>query len=501
MVLSNTTSAFRSSVLFTRKLGSLLGQLALSLTFWQLMQEPSTAQLSPLPDEGLMEESTEPADVPPADQPELSTDLEGEVIDDASSIPTVEALDLRPDLDDVVPLILQDSALDETGREFEQYRLGPGDSIFVSVQRFPDLAFQATLDQQGNVIVPIEGAVRLEGLTLNEAENRIRAVYNRYVVIAEVESLGLVNRLDGLSYLDAERSIDNRIARVAQEIGRDIASGRLPSDDGIPANPNYQDIRRFFPDIFQVPDVTLTLVAQRGVEVIMVGEIERPGLYPLAAPRLTAALLAAGGARDTADLREIRIQRRLRDGSVIEKTVDLYTPVREGTPLPEERLENGDIVVLPRLDPAQAQDYDVNFVSRSTLAQPEILVRVVNYPQGAVAGQRLPNGSTFADALVGDSVRGGNGIGLPLNQANLRSVALIRFDPEQGEAVVTKLNAKDAIFGDPTQNPPLRDNDVIVVGRNLINRITFAIDTITQPFQDVLSFVLFFDSIFDSDLF
>ena len=93
---------------------------------------------------------------------------------------------------------------------------------------------------------------------------------------------------------------------------------------------------------------------------------------------------------------------------------------------------------------------------------------------------RLPNGSTFVDAIVGNSVRGGNGIGLPLNQANLRSVALVRFDPEQGKAIVTKLNAKDAIYGDPTQNPPLRDNDVIVVGRNFINRITFAIDTITR---------------------
>ena len=233
----------------------------------------------------------------------------------------------------------------------------------------------------------------------------------------------------------------------------------------------------------------------------MLGEIERPGLYPLAAPRVTAALLAAGGARSTADLREIRIQRRLPDNSVIEKTVDLYTPVRDGLPLPEERLEHGDVVIISRLDPAQPQDYDVNFVTRSTLAQPEILVRVINYPGGSVGGQRLPNGSTFVDALVGNAARGGNGIGIPLNQANLSSVALIRFDPEQGEAVVTKLNAKEAIHGDPTQNPPLRDNDVIVVGRNFINRITFAIDTITQPFQDILSFVLFFDGIFDRDIF
>lgn len=463
-------------------------QLLLSAACWYLWQGPSVAQLDSLPQpsssEDATSEGTTEEDIAPGELPELPTDA-APVDPDASfsevapvsEEPTVERLDLRPTLDDLDPRIRTRSTPESVENAFDQYRLGPGDGIFVSVQRFPDLSFQATLDQQGNVILPIEGAVSLKGLTLNQAENRIRAVYNQYVVLAEVRSLGLANALQGLPYQLAEVEINRRI------------------------DSSYQSLRANNPRRYDVPDVTLALTAQRGVEVMMLGEIERPGLYPLAVPRVTAALLAAGGARSTADLREVRIQRRLPNSSVIEKTVDLYTPVRDGLSLPEERLENGDVVIISRLDPAQAYDYDVNFVARSTLAQPEILVRVVNYPGGVVRGQRIPNGSTFADALVGDAVRGGAGIGLPLNQANLRSVALIRFDPEQGETIVTKLNAKDAIHGDPTQNPPLRDNDVIVIGRNFINRITFAIDTVTQPFQDVLSFLLFFDSIFDNDLF
>ncbi|MEM7064042.1 MAG: polysaccharide biosynthesis/export family protein [Cyanobacteria bacterium P01_B01_bin.77] len=476
---------------FLKKASVLAMQLLLSTVCWYLWQSPSVAQLDPLPAEGSSEadpseeEFTEqqldpltPSVLPPdADSVPLDADvIPFDVVPDSGES-TVERLDLRPTLDDLDPRIRTGSTPEPVQNAFDQYRLGPGDGIFVSVQRFPDLSFQATLDQQGNVILPIEGAVSLEGLTLNQAENRVRAVYNQYVVLAEVRSLGLANTLQNLPYQEAELRLNQRIA------------------------PSYQALRANNPRQYGVPDVTLTLTAQRGVEVIMLGEIERPGLYPLATPRVTAALLAAGGARSTADLREIRIQRRLPNNRVIETTLDLYTPVRDGVPLPEERLENGDVVIISRLDPAQAYDYDVNFVSRSTLAQPEILIRVVNYPRGVVGGQRLPNGSTFADALVGNAARGGNGVGLPLNQANLRSVALIRFDPEQGETIVTKLNAKDAIYGDPTQNPPLRDNDVIVVGRNFINRITSAIDTITQPFQDVLSFILFFDSIFDSDLF
>ncbi len=459
-----------------KRLAMLASQIVLSTACWFLWQEASVSQsVLPLSEDTIEESAQLEKPMTPDEQDDDALVLEGAT---ESEVPTVEVLERRPTLDDLDLLIRTGSSTPGSIEDaFEEYRLGPGDGIFVSVQRFPDLSFQATLDQQGNVILPIEGAVPLQGLTLNQAENRIRAVYNQYVVLAEIRSIGLANALQGVPYQIAEVEINRRIL------------------------PNYQALRGDNPRQYRVPDVTLTLTAQRGVEVIMLGEIERPGLYPLQAPRVTAALLAAGGARSTADLREIRIQRRLPNNRVIEKTVDLYTPVRDGLPLPEERLENGDVVIISRLDPAQAYDYDVNFVTRSTLAQPDILVRVFNYPGGVVRGQRLPNGSTFVDALVGDAVRGGAGIGLPLNQANLRSVALIRFDPEQGRPAITKLNAKDALYGDPTQNPPLRDNDVIVVGRNLINRIAFAIDTITQPFQDVLSFILFFDGIFNGDFF
>ena len=457
-----------------KKLGLLAGQLVLSSLFWGLPQESVLAQLEPLPSESTAEDVEDSNATPVSSSPDA---LEDEGNNEETILPTVERLERRPTLEDLDPRIRTGSTSDSVESAFGQYRLGPGDGIFVSVQRFPDLAFQATLDQQGNVILPIEGAVSLEGLTLNQAENRIRAVYNQYVVLSEVRSIGLANALQGLPYQVAEVEINQRII------------------------PDYQTLRAENPRQFGVPDVTLTLTAQRGVEVIMLGEIERPGLYPLEVPRVTAALLAAGGARSTADLREIRIQRRLSDNRLIEKNVDLYTPVRDGSPLPEERLEDGDVIIISRLDPAQSQDYDVNLVTRSTFAQPDILVRVFNYPGGVVGGRRIPNGSTFVDALVGDAVRGGEGLGLQLNQANLGSVALIRFDPEQGKPVVTKLDARDAIYGDPTQNPPLRDNDVIVVGRNFINRITFAIDTITRPFQDILSFILFFDGIFTGDFF
>jgi polysaccharide export outer membrane protein len=50
------------------------------------------------------------------------------------------------------------------------------------VPRFPELSFQATLDIQGNVIVPLEGAVNFNGLTLDQTEQLINSIYDQYVV-------------------------------------------------------------------------------------------------------------------------------------------------------------------------------------------------------------------------------------------------------------------------------------------------------------------------------
>jgi polysaccharide export outer membrane protein len=95
----------------------------------------------------------------------------------------------------------------------------------------------------------------------------------------------------------------------------------------------------------------------------------------------------------------------------------------------------------------------------------------------------LPNGSTFIDVLAG----------INTDSANLSEIALVRFDPERGRAVRQTLNAKKVLAGDVSQNVPLQDNDVIVVGRNLIARITNILGTITRPFFDVRSFLEFFD--------
>ncbi len=237
-----------------------------------------------------------------------------------------------------------------------------------------------------------------------------------------------------------------------------------------------------------------TFGSQAPVQVTITGEVTKPGFYPLPpAARISDAILAAGGTTLRADLRAVRVRRALGDGRFSEETIDLFTPLQSSQPIPDLRLATGDAVVISTLPPGQDLAYDRQLVARSTLAKPTISVRILSYAGGGAGTLTLPNGSTFADALGG----------VPLDTADMRKIALIRFDPDQGKAVTLHLDGKEAMMGNPSQNPLLQDNDAIVIGRNLVARITYALNTFTQPFRDVLGFLLFFQSLQNSanDLF
>lgn len=355
------------------------------------------------------------------------------------------------------------------------YRLGIGDGISVSVQRFPDLSFQSQINPEGNIVVPLLGTLPLQGLTLSEAQEKIRFGLNRYV-INPIIVLSLSGQRPDLSFQTAISPEGNIVVPQVGTI----------SLRGLSLEEAEEKIRLALSRIMLNPIVVVSLAGTRPVQVTITGEVFRPGIYPVTSviPRIADTLPLAGGSTLTADLRQVQVRRKLIDGSIIFQNIDLYAALQNGGSLPSLRLQDGDAIIVPRREVGTEEGYDRNLVARSTLAVPQIKVRVLNYAAGGIVTQALPNGSTFIDALGG----------INLNTASLRDITLVRFDPERGKAVTQRLDAKRALAGDATQNVALQDNDVIVVGRNLIGKITNLLNTVTQPFFNVQSFLNFFET-------
>lgn len=426
-------SARQLTALLLASAHSMTASVPFAILFWAVSSRSPKAALSQTP----LPPATEPGRTSPQKRPLTSLELveqarqrlrdRGELPAQPSTPPiTNTPAPARPALP-AVPAINSPSvpAPLNTAPSFNVYRLGPGDTISVVVQRFPDLNFQAVIDQEGFITAPLLGKIQLQGLTTDQAQERVRQGVNRYVID---------------------------------------------------------------------PIVLLALTNQRPVLVTLTGEVTRPGIYGLQLPRISSALLSAGGVTTKADLRSVSVRRALSDGSTLEETLDLVKPLQEGSALPDLRLQDGDVVVVSQLD-ATDRNYDRDLVTRSILGKGKLTVRYLSYSTGRLQQFDLPVGSTFVDALAT--------IGPNPDNTNMKRIALIRFDPDAKKAVTRELDGKKALTGDPTQNVSLEDNDVIVIGRNLVGRVTYALNVFTQPFRDVLGFLLFFRELGNSasDLF
>ncbi|MDC0834444.1 polysaccharide export protein [Geitlerinema sp. CS-897] len=421
-----------------------------------------------------------------------------------------------------------------SGDNWEVYRLAPGDAISVVVQPpFQDLTTSAEISFQGTIFIPLLGTVSLQGLTVEEARQKLTRLLNNYVVNPDVQVVLAAPR-------QAQVTVTGEVARpgffpvapnaplvqalltaggVTIEADLRLVTVRRTLDDGrilsqtldlytpLIEGTSIPDLRLRDGDVIFVPRRDRTFAGdynrqtidrsalaapqQEPIAVTVVGEVARPGFYdfpPVPSPALDTAILAAQGTKVSANLRRVLLRRTLADGTTVEREVDLFSPLVFGEPLPEVFLEDGDVVVVPELTAEERQAYQLDLAARSTLAQNQIIVRVLSYPANATNTQALPNGSTLADVLSG----------IPLNTARLSRVAVIRFDETLGEAVTTYYNGREAILGNPEENPILQDKDVVVVGRNFIAAVGNFFNNFTQPFRDVLGFLLFFDQLSNS---
>ncbi len=58
-----------------------------------------------------------------------------------------------------------------------EYQLGPGDEIEITVFQEPDLSVEAKISQAGNVNIPLIGQVNLEGLNTEQAKLKVENLY------------------------------------------------------------------------------------------------------------------------------------------------------------------------------------------------------------------------------------------------------------------------------------------------------------------------------------
>jgi polysaccharide export outer membrane protein len=310
----------------------------------------------------------------------------------------------------------------------DAYILGAGDTLqltFIS-SSYASLGGTFELLSDGSSSLPMIGTVVLDGLTLNQANRWLMTLYRRY-------------------------------------------------------------LRR--------PELTLRVMKPRPLQISVVGEVQAPGLYvfnpggegsstegksasPSGLPTVVSALQKAGGITLNANLRDVRLQRKLpgTPNQLKEIQLDLVGLLQRGDKRQNPFLFDGDTILLSRA-PAPPPE-EVLSLAATNLNPVTIAVNVVGEVKSPGTLQ-IPTGTPLMKALL---MAGGP---LPY-RANRNNVELLRIN-RNGTATFRRYSVDYRLGVSGPRNPPLKDGDSIIVNRSVLATGTDALNAVTQPLTGLVN--------------
>lgn len=237
----------------------------------------------------------------------------------------------------------------------DQSRIGPGDSIRITVYQSPDLSMETRVNETGAISYPLLGRVQLAGLSVTAAEQHIASELKRrefvkdpqvQIVVTQVRAnqvnvLGQVGK-PGRYPLDLTGMRLTEVLALAGGIVAGVGSDNVVvtgSRNGIPFRKDV-DMPRLFQAGNGAEDIVIapgdSIFVDRAPQIYLYGEIQHPGALRLErGMTVMQAIAAGGGATPRGTLRGLKVTRTGPDG----KQTQLE-------PAMEDQLKNGDVVYV-----------------------------------------------------------------------------------------------------------------------------------------------------------
>lgn len=222
------------------------------------------------------------------------------------------------------------------------YVLGPNDQVQVrvtNVQEFEDMPYR--VDENGEIFLPLVGAVRAAGLTLQELQETVTKRLMEFVVNPQVSvaitvfrSEPIITRgafnMPGYYPLQGRRTLLDMVAASGGlrtnasrriRVTRQISQGRIPlpgavDDPGQQTTSVEIDLDKLAETVNPAEDIALMpfdiLTATTVMPVYVTGEVARPGPVEVGAQEsisVVQLLTLAGGVSPNAQTTELRVLR------------------------------------------------------------------------------------------------------------------------------------------------------------------------------------------------
>lgn len=417
------------------------------------------------------------------------------------------------------------------------YTLGPGDQVQMTLFRLPQYSGEFEVLVDGSLNLPLVGSIMVQNLSLPDATAIISQRYGQ-LLRRPIVSLNLTGRREFTVGVAGEvnrpgsyamknqdttypklsqlldlaggitQSADLRHVQVRrQQAGADqiftvnlwslISTGDLRQDvtlrDGdsifIPSTLVPLEEGPLLADASFYPDTTAPL------NIAVIGEVFRPGPYRLQGGStrtgdaglpggegngngpvtVTDAIQVAGGIKPKANIQQIEIRRSTRSGGTEAFQVDLWKMLQTGDLKQNAILQEGDTVYIPTattdFSPAAASEMATASFSPNT-----IQINVVGEVRDSGVVDVPPNTPLNQGILAAGGFN---------SRAREDSVLLVRLNPD-GTVTQREIPIDFAQGINEESNPPLQNNDIIIVGETGLANFSDTLGSVASPIADFL---------------
>ena len=242
----------------------------------------------------------------------------------------------------------------------QEYTIRPGDILEISVLGEPSVSGPATVTPDGKLVLHMAGEIPATGRTLSQLTQMITAELRQFVRDPQV----------AVSMRSSRRQFAYVLGRVARPgayeieagwtISQLVAAAGGPAPEAALAKTLVMRKERTIPvDLekliiegnasanFTLEPDDVVLVPETKERVLIMGQVQKPGAYPVrAGDRLTDALGAAGGLTSNASVNEVGVIRRQGEKSAVTR-VNLNKFYKDADTTQNIVLKPDDIVFVP----------------------------------------------------------------------------------------------------------------------------------------------------------
>jgi polysaccharide export outer membrane protein len=342
-----------------------------------------------------------------------------------------------------------DLQLNSQQQSDEQYMLGDGDLLRIDVFSAPDYSGEYKILNDGSITMPLIGTVSVRGATLSQITAELSQKYGRYFRVPNV----------------TVRLLDARPIRIA-------ISGEVNRPGVYVPNPTQTPV--------STPTISAPASPPGGSTSGSTFGSAPPAPSPPATssaelPTVTSIIQLAGGITQSADVRNIRVYRKTSSGEEKVLQANLWQLLQNSDLSQDIPIQAGDRIVVPTA--TALSPTDATALSSTTFSPTVITVNVVGEVQKPGPVQVPPN-TPLTQVLL--AAGGFN------TRAKRSAIDFIRLNPN---GTITQrtipVDLSQQISDD--KNPPLRNNDTILVRRSGVATFGDNVNPVLTPLTGILS--------------